>query len=62
MNESAFLSTEDLSKTLGLPMSFIYEHTRRGSKDRIPGIFGFGKHLRFKRDEVEKWIEKHRKK
>jgi excisionase family DNA binding protein len=56
-----FISVDDLSMILALPRSFIYEHSRRGSKDPIPGAFRFGKHLRFKKDEVEKWIEKHRK-
>jgi excisionase family DNA binding protein len=55
-----FLNPDDLSEMLGLPRSFIYEHTRRGSNDPLPG-FRFGKHLRFRRDEVEKWVEKHRK-
>jgi len=56
-----FITPEQLSQTLSLPMSFIYEHTRKGSKDRIPGTYRFGKHLRFKLEEIEKWIEKHEK-
>ena len=62
MSELSFLTPEQLGQILRLPMSFVYEHTRRGSKDRIPGGFRFGKHLRFNREEVEKWIERHRKK
>lgn len=57
----AFLTIDDLTKILNLPRSFVYDHSRRGAKDPIQGAFRFGKHLRFKKDEVEKWIEKHRK-
>jgi len=56
-----FMTPEQLSQMLSLPMSFIYEHTRKGSKDRIPGTYRFGKHLRFRLEDVEKWIEKHEK-
>ena len=50
-----------VSKRLGLPRSFIYEHTRKGSQDRIP-CYRFGKHLRFNWSEVAVWIEKHKNK
>ena len=56
-----FITPKQLSQMLNLPMTFIYEHTRKGSKDRIPGTYRFGKHLRFKVEDVERWIEKHEK-
>lgn len=56
-----FVTPDQLAEMLSMPMSWVYEHTRKGSKDPLPG-FRFGKHLRFKRDEVETWLEKHRKK
>jgi excisionase family DNA binding protein len=59
MNEP-FLKIEDLVQTLNLPRSFIYEHTRKGSPDPLPA-YRFGKHLRFKSEEIRKWIEAHRK-
>ena len=55
------MTPEQLSQMLSLPLTFIYEHTRKGSKDRIPGTYRFGKHLRFRLEDVEKWIEKHEK-
>ena len=58
--DNIFLTPNQLSEMLGLPRSFIYEHTRAGSKDPLPG-FRFGKHLRFRQDELEKWVERHRK-
>jgi len=57
-----FLTISELTEMLSLPKSFVYEHTRKGSIDPIPGAFRFGKHLRFKREDIDKWIEKHRKK
>ncbi len=59
--DKSFLTIKDLSQLLDVPKSFIYEHTRKGSNDPIPGAFRFGKHLRFKKDEIDKWIERHRK-
>ena len=56
-----FLTIDELTEMLTLPKSFIYEHTRKGSTDPIP-VFRFGKHLRFKRQDIDTWIEKHRKK
>jgi len=56
-----FVTPEQLSQMLSLPMTFIYEHTRKGSKDRIPGTYRFGKHLRFKLEDVERWIRDHEK-
>ena len=56
-----FITPQQLAEMLSLPMSFIYEHTRKGSPDPIPGAFRFGKHLRFRLDDIEKWVEKHEK-
>jgi excisionase family DNA binding protein len=57
-----FITPQQLSEMLSLPLTFIYEHTRRGSSDPIPGAFRFGKHLRFDQEQIEKWIVKHQKK
>lgn len=51
----------DLCNLLDLPKSFVYEQPRKGSIVPTPGAYKFDKHLRFKREEVERWIEKHRK-
>jgi len=42
-------------------MTFIYEHTRKGSPDPIPGAYKFGKHLRFRLEDIERWIQDHEK-
>jgi excisionase family DNA binding protein len=60
-NEQSYLTIDDIALMLKLPKSFVYEHTRKGAKDRIPAL-RFGKHLRFVREEIEKWGRKRYKK
>jgi excisionase family DNA binding protein len=55
-----FLTTDDLMQLINVPRTFVYEHTRKGSLDPLPA-YRFGKHLRFKSEEIQKWIEDHRK-
>ena len=55
-----FLTVSDLTQRLNVKRSWIFEHTRRGTEDPIPA-YRFGKYLRFKREEIEDWVEKHRK-
>jgi excisionase family DNA binding protein len=50
-------SPEDLALYLDLPVKTIYK--QRADGDLCPG-YRFGKHLRFKRDEVLAWIETRR--
>jgi excisionase family DNA binding protein len=57
-----FFTPKELADIMKVPMTFIYEHTRKGSSDPIPGAFKFGKHLRFSQEAIEKWIKKHEKK
>jgi excisionase family DNA binding protein len=57
--ETDFLTIDDLTKMLNVGKGFVYEHTRRGTSDPLPS-FRFGKHLRFRREDVAKWIEQHR--
>ena len=58
--EPDFLTLDQLSGRLQFPKSWIYDRTRRGASDPLPA-FRFGKHLRFKTNEIEKWLEGHRK-
>ena len=55
-----FLTIADLVEGLKVKRMWIYEHTRRGSIDPLP-CYKFGKHLRFKKDEIERWFELHKK-
>lgn len=42
-----------------VPKSFIYRRTAKGHDDPIPN-YRLGRHLRFKLEDVEAWIENHR--
>lgn len=54
-----YLSIDQVAGILGVPKSFIYRRTARGHDDPIPH-YRFGSNLRFKLDDVEEWIERHR--
>ncbi len=56
---SRYLNIEQVADILGLPKSFIYRRTPRGHDDPIPH-YRLAGHLRFKLDDVEEWIERHR--
>jgi len=55
----ALLSIQDVAEMLKLPVSWVYERTRRRGSDRIPG-YRLGKYWRFRRDEVLAWLERQR--
>jgi excisionase family DNA binding protein len=56
---SRYLNIEQVAEIIGLPKSFIYRRIARGHDDPIPH-YRLGGHLRFKLDDVEEWIERHR--
>ncbi|HEX2241493.1 MAG TPA: helix-turn-helix domain-containing protein [Actinomycetota bacterium] len=56
---SRYLNIEQVADIMGVPKSFIYRRTARGHDDPIPH-YRLGGHLRFKLDDVEEWIERHR--
>ena len=43
----SLLSIEDVAELLKVPVSWVYERTRRRSMDRLPG-FRLGKYWRFR--------------
>ena len=55
----SLLTVEDVAELLKLPVSWIYERTRRRGIGRIPG-FRLGKYWRFRRAEVLEWLEQQR--
>jgi excisionase family DNA binding protein len=50
------LTVSEVAALLGVPRSWIYERTRREGPEVIPH-FKLGKYLRFRRDEVERFLE-----
>ena len=56
---SRYLNIEQVAEILSVPKSFIYRRTARGHDDPIPH-YRLGGHLRFKLEDVEEWVERHR--
>ena len=59
IDRETLLTIEDVAKLLRVPISWVYEHTRRRASDRIPG-FRLGKYWRFREVDVLTWIERQR--
>jgi excisionase family DNA binding protein len=57
--EHALITIEEVAEILNVPVSWVYERTRRRSANRIPG-FRLGKYWRFRETDVLAWIERQR--
>lgn len=55
----SLLTVEEVAELLKVPVSWVYERTRRRSIDRIPG-FRLGKYWRFREADVLAWINRQR--
>lgn len=55
----SLLTIEDVAKLLKVPVSWVYDRTRRRANDRIPG-FRLGKYWRFREADVLAWLERQR--
>lgn len=51
------LTVEQVAELLQVPVSWVYERTRKRGIERIPG-FRLGKYWRFRQTDVFAWIEK----
>jgi len=54
MSATEWIGVDDLATELGVPLRTIYAWR---SKGKGPRAATFGKHLRFRRADVEDWIE-----
>jgi excisionase family DNA binding protein len=59
VSNNALLTVEDVAEMLQVPPSWVYEHTRQRSTDRIPA-FRLGLYWRFRVSDVLAWIERQR--
>jgi excisionase family DNA binding protein len=59
ISDGALLTVEDVARMLNVPVSWVYERTRKRTKERIPG-FRLGKYWRFHERDVVAWIERQR--
>ncbi len=55
----SLLSVEDVAELLKVPVSWVYERTRKRGLERIPG-FRLGKYWRFRIEDVLGWLEQQR--
>lgn len=55
----ALLTVEEVAELLHVPLSWVYERTRKRGVDRIPG-FRLGKYWRFREADVLAWLERQR--
>ena len=54
-DDCRLLTIRDVAQLLRVPVSWVYEHTRRCSVDRMPG-FRLGKYWRFNEADVRTWL------
>jgi excisionase family DNA binding protein len=59
VSNHTLLTVGDVAEMLQVPPSWVYEHTRQRSMDRIPA-FRLGKYWRFREADVLAWIERQR--
>ena len=50
------LTVTDVAEILKVPISWVYDRTRRRGMERIPHI-KLGKYLRFNASEVREWLQ-----
>ena len=60
VREETLLTVNEVAVILKVPPSWVYEHTRERSRDRIPG-FRIGKYWRFTEADVLAWLEAKRR-
>ena len=53
---SNLLTVKELATALNVPVSWIYDRTRKGGPDRLPHL-KLGKYVRFRLDEVLQHLE-----
>jgi excisionase family DNA binding protein len=57
--EGQLLTVQEVADLLRVPVSWVYGHTRKRSRERIPG-YRVGKYWRFSVDEVMSWLREAR--
>jgi len=55
-SDDALLTVQDAARFLKVPISWVYEHVRPDSQDRLPFV-KIGKYVRFHRRDLQMYIE-----
>jgi excisionase family DNA binding protein len=58
-DKNELLTVKEVAALLRVPISWVYDRTRKRSLDRLPGI-RLGKYWRFRQSEVLAWVESQR--
>lgn len=53
------LTVHEIAAILKVPVSWVYERTRRRGIERLPHV-KLGKYLRFRMPEIQEWLEQYR--
>jgi excisionase family DNA binding protein len=59
LERNELLTIKEVAALLRVPVSWVYDRTRKRSLDRLPGI-RLGKYWRFREAEVLAWVESQR--
>jgi excisionase family DNA binding protein len=51
------LTVNEVAELLRVPVSWVYDRTRKRSADRLPGI-RLGKYWRFRYDDIVDWLRR----
>lgn len=54
--EDALLTVQDTARLLKVSVTWVYEHVRPGTEDRLP-VVKLGKYLRFDRRDLQAYID-----
>jgi excisionase family DNA binding protein len=60
MQADELMTVSEVAALLKVPVSWVYEHTRRRGNECIPHV-KLGKYLRFSAADVKAWLEQLRK-
>ena len=56
--EDELMTVSEIAAILNVPVSWVYERTRRRGAERLPHL-KLGKYLRFSVADIMQWLERH---
>lgn len=56
-NPDELMTVSEIAVFLKVPMSWVYERTRRRGVERLPHV-KLGKYLRFSMPQIKEWLQK----
>jgi excisionase family DNA binding protein len=59
LDGESLLTVHEVAKILKVPVSWVYERTRRRGTERLPHM-KIGKYLRFRKEDVLGWLDEYK--